>query len=251
MHAKIRGALVPHGILPACCVAESEIVRHDKLYLPAGSVDLRLLDCNDHNTFHLADSIALLDSSKLGDTSLAILAKTSTRGGTETARQRLTREKALHQAGIQLPDESRLLIHSNPSQKSLEEKQVAAPIVDTSIDTSSSDDTGSSSGRLGTKKAGSRPKAFQRDLSQREPPKLFKVNTKAHDSDSASDSPQTQEQRMSTENMTVGQSVQQVDLQKMRDVEELRRKMIASGEILGVLLWERPEAGATLTIHTN
>lgn len=184
----------------------------------------------------VADAILALDASKLDDQALSILVKTSTRGSVVTASQRQKREQVLQQAGVQLPANSSLLqIAVDPASQG----QVSTKLsVGESSDSSLSD--GLSPQRCSDKHSVERlpvSQAPNRDLSQRSPPAIVKFGRRGGGTDEHDTSSILKKDQGNTAPTPAWPSVAP---NQVRDEEELRRQMIASGEIQGVLFLSAP-----------
>lgn len=160
------------------------------------------------------------------------------RGGTLTARQRLHREKMLHQAGVQVPANSDVTLRTLSESLSCSERHQSSEYL--SETSQESDDSNSSDGILlaqvpAAMKAtdGVKTHFQKRDLSQRAPPTMVAFGRKAHDAVDRGTKSELQSEREGSQKR-VATSVQPlIDASKMV-AEDLRHQMIASGEIHGI-----------------
>lgn len=186
-----------------------------------------------------ADAIATLNASKLDDAALSILVKTSTRGGMMTASQRLRRDKLLQQAGVQLPADSQLLRISAKSSSPRRHMRASTALALTDCSDSSSDEGASAPHSSCIDHVGSTSsEPPKRDLSQRAPPTVVAFG-------------RTASMRQGGVVSHVKNADCQVDCKPISarlstvpshaaDAEELRRQLIASGEISGMLMLTLP-----------
>lgn len=160
------------------------------------------------------------------------------RGGTLTARQRLHREKVLHQAGVQLPANSDVTLRTLSESLSYSERHQSSEYL--SETSQESDDSSSSDGILSAQVPtateatdGVKTHFQKRDLSQRAPPTMVAFGRQAHDAVNRDTKSELQSEIEGSQKCG-GTSVQPlIDASKMV-AEDLRHQMIASGEIHGI-----------------
>eukprot|EP00892_Ulva_mutabilis_P012877 jgi/Ulvmu1/9962/UM059_0010.1 len=189
------------------------------------------------------DAIDILNSAKLDDSTLSILLKTSTRGGTVTASQRLKRETVLHKAGVQVPADSVLLRKTSKPGLHHRNAQAIESSLSSEISYSSSSDSKdvpSHPRDAGDTAAAAKHHSHKRDLSKRAPPTVVNFGQKAGCCQAhATSGENSPESRLAESPASATRSV---EADHVQGAEELRRKMIASGEIV-VTEADHPETG--------
>jgi hypothetical protein len=185
----------------------------------------------------LAEALAVLDASKLDSVSQKLLLSSSQRGAQLTAKQRLKRDKVLRDAGLDLPQESRLFKRAaaEPDEgktrntmredRGAEANQVA--------EHANADLTDSTLGDDDWDVAASNTIA-SKDLSMRDPP--VAVSFRRAKATTCSDAQPEMQGSVSKEALTqqpAQQASSHASKHQMQRAEELRAQLIQSGEIKG------------------